>query len=77
MHVDVLPVALPQDPGLSSEFHQWPLPGYLWAALERHTQSIFCTEPHLRIHGGLTAGHRSHQGPVAVSPERACSARAE
>ncbi len=55
MHADALPASLPQDPGLSSEFHRWPLPGYLWAALERHTQSIFCTEPHLRIHGGLTS----------------------
>lgn len=48
------PVPLPIDPGLSSEFHTWPLPGYLWPALEKRSQSIFCTEPHLRIHASLT-----------------------
>ena len=48
------PVRLPIDPGLSSEFHRWPLPGYLWPALEKRSQSIFCTEPHLRIHASLT-----------------------
>ena len=41
------------DLGLASEFHRWPLPGYIWQALERRYQSIFCTEPHLRIHGSL------------------------
>ena len=41
------------DFGLASEFHRWPLPGYIWQALELRYQSIFCTEPHLRIHGSL------------------------
>lgn len=50
-----LPARVPVDPGLSSEFHRWPLPGYLWPALERRSHSIFCTEPHLRIHGALTS----------------------
>lgn len=44
----------PADPGLVEEFHRWPLPGYLWGALERRYHSIFCSEPQLRIHGGLT-----------------------
>ncbi len=44
----------PADPGLTQEFHCWPLPGYLWGALERRYHSIFCSEPQLRIHGGLT-----------------------
>ncbi len=55
MQADATPVSRPVDPGLSSEFHRWPLPGYLWPALEKHSQSIFCTEPHLRIHGTLTS----------------------
>ena len=55
MHDTALPTSLPLDPGLSSEFHCWPLPGYLWPALERRCQSIFCTEPHLRIHGALNS----------------------
>lgn len=46
----------PLDPGLSQEFHRWPLPGYVWPALERRYHSIFCSEPHLRIHGGVTEG---------------------
>ncbi len=48
------PATRPADPGLSSEFHCWPLPAYLWPALERRSQSIFCTEAHLRIHDALT-----------------------
>ncbi len=44
----------PRDPGLSQEFHCWPLPGYVWPALERRYHSIFCSEPHLRICGGLS-----------------------
>lgn len=55
MQADATPASRPLDPGLSSEFHRWPLPGYLWPALEKHSQSIFCTEPHLRIHGALTS----------------------
>ena len=55
MQDHALPASLPVDPGLSSEFHRWPLPGYLWPALEKRSQSIFCTEPHLRIHGTLTS----------------------
>lgn len=46
--------ALPRDPGPEQEFHRWPLPGYVWAALERRYHSIFCSEPLLRIHGALT-----------------------
>lgn len=48
------PLARPRDPGLSQEFHRWPLPGYVWPALERRYHSIFCSEPHLRIHGGVS-----------------------
>ncbi len=48
-------LARPRDPGLSQEFHRWPLPGYVWPALERRYHSIFCSEPHLRVHGGLSA----------------------
>ncbi len=44
-----------RDPGLAREFHRWPLPGYVWPALERRYHSIFCAEPQLRIHGGLTS----------------------
>jgi hypothetical protein len=51
--VSVLPRA--RDPGLDREFHRWPLPGYVWPALERRYHSIFCAEPQLRIHGGLTS----------------------
>lgn len=54
MQADTTPVIRPADPGLSSEFHSWPLPGYLWPALEKRSQSIFCTEAHLRIHGSLS-----------------------
>ncbi|MEO0317258.1 MAG: hypothetical protein RL404_935 [Pseudomonadota bacterium] len=69
MQSDALPVRQPVDPGLSSEFHRWPLPGYLWPALEKHSQSIFCTEPHLRIHGTLTSDIEAwvwrHHGCIA------------
>lgn len=44
-----------RDPGLAREFHRWPLPGYVWPALERRYHSIFCSEPQLRIHGDLTS----------------------
>ncbi len=54
MQADPLTPVRPAEPGLSSEFHRWPLPGYLWPALERRSRSIYCTEPHLRIHGALT-----------------------
>lgn len=47
-------LARPRDPGLSQEFHRWPLPGYVWPALEQRYHSIFCSEPHLRIHGGVS-----------------------
>lgn len=43
------------DPGPEREFHRWPLPGYLWPALERRYHSIFCSEPQLRVHGGLSS----------------------
>lgn len=39
--------------GPTSEFHQWPLPSYLWLALHRLYQSIYCSEPHLRTHQSL------------------------
>ena len=45
----------PHDPGPAQEFHRWPLPGYLWPALERRYHSIFCSEPLLRLHGALTS----------------------
>ncbi len=45
---------VPRDPGPAQEFHRWPLPGYVWPALERRYHSIFCSEPLLRIHGALT-----------------------
>ena len=39
--------------GLAAEFHRWPLPGYIWPAMHSLYQSIFCSEPHLRVHGSL------------------------
>lgn len=44
----------PRDPGPAQEFHQWPLPGYVWPGLERRYHSIFCSEPLLRLHDALT-----------------------
>lgn len=44
---------LSEESGLSAEFHRWPLPGYLWPALHHLYQSIFCSEPHLRLYGSL------------------------
>lgn len=44
----------PRDPGPPQEFHRWPLPGYVWSALERRYHSIFCSEPLLRLHDALT-----------------------
>lgn len=43
-----------QDPGLATEFHRWPLPDYVWPALERCYRSIYCSESQLRISGSLT-----------------------
>jgi hypothetical protein len=43
-----------QDPGLATEFHRWPLPDYVWPALERCYRSIYCSESQLRIAGGIT-----------------------
>ena len=54
-HNDLRPVPSAREAGLASEFHRWPLPGYIWPALERRYHSIFCSEPQLRIHGGLTS----------------------
>lgn len=51
---DIRQLPRARDPGLTREFHRWPLPGYVWPALERRYHSIFCSEPQLRIHGGLT-----------------------
>jgi CelD/BcsL family acetyltransferase involved in cellulose biosynthesis len=48
-----VPNTLTEKSGLAAEFHRWPLPGYLWPALHSLYQSIFCSEPHLRIHGSL------------------------
>ena len=44
---------LTEKSGLPAEFHRWPLPGYIWPALHGLYQSIFCSEPHLRIHNSL------------------------
>jgi len=44
---------LTEKSGLAAEFHRWPLPGYIWPALHGIYQSIFCSEPHLRVHGSL------------------------
>ena len=54
-HNDLRQVPRAREAGLASEFHRWPLPGYIWPALERRYHSIFCSEPQLRIHGGLTS----------------------
>lgn len=60
----------PRDPGPSQEFHRWPLPGYVWQALERRYHSIFCSEPLLRLHGALThrieAWVRRREGRIAA-----------
>jgi hypothetical protein len=48
-----VPNTLTEKSGLAAEFHRWPLPGYVWPALHGLYQSIFCSEPHLRIHGSL------------------------
>ena len=53
--LDIQHLARPQDPGLATEFHRWPLPDYVWPALERCYGSIFCSESQLRISGSLTA----------------------
>lgn len=52
---DIRQLPRAHDPGLAREFHRWPLPGYVWPALERRYHSIFCSEPQLRVHGGLTS----------------------
>lgn len=41
------------DSGITSEFYQGVLPDFLWPVLERLSQSIFCSLPHLRVYGGL------------------------
>jgi hypothetical protein len=43
-----------RDPGLATEFHRWPLPDYIWPALERCYRSIYCSESQLRNSGGIT-----------------------
>jgi len=53
-----------EESGLATEFHRWPLPGYLWPALHHRYQSIFCSEPHLRTYGSL---HPNIQAWVARS----------
>ncbi len=57
LHLQSAPLAVPahRERGPSSEFHQWPLPAYVWPALERLYHSIFCSEPHLRVHQTLSA----------------------
>lgn len=54
--LDIHQLTRAQDAGLATEFHRWPLPDYLWPALERCYHSIFCSEPQLRISGSLTPG---------------------
>ena len=44
-----------EESGLAAEFHRWPLPGYVWPALHHLYRSIFCSEPHLRLHGSMQA----------------------
>ena len=44
---------LTEKSGLAAEFHRWPLPGYIWPALHSLYRSIFCSEPHLRVHQSL------------------------
>jgi CelD/BcsL family acetyltransferase involved in cellulose biosynthesis len=56
-----------EESGLAAEFHRWPLPGYLWPALHQLYQSIFCSEPHLRLHGSL---HPNLQAWVSRSKGR-------
>lgn len=46
-------VVLAEESGLATEFHRWPLPPYVWPALHHLYRSIFCSEPHLRLHGGV------------------------
>lgn len=65
--VPLASAAQPRDPGLAQEFHHWPLPAYVWPALEQRYHSIFCSEPHLRIHDGL-----SEQIGAWVSRESGC-----
>lgn len=52
--IDIQRLARAQDPGLATEFHRWPLPAYVWPALERCYRSIYCTEAQLRISDSLT-----------------------
>lgn len=46
-------LVLAEASGLAAEFHRWPLPAYVWPALHHLYQSIFCSEPHLRLHGSV------------------------
>ena len=46
-------VILAEGYGLTTEFHRWPLPPYVWPALHHLYRSIFCSEPHLRLHGSV------------------------
>ncbi len=52
--IDIHRLARAKDPGLATEFHRWPLPDYIWPALERCYRSSYCTESQLRISGSLT-----------------------
>jgi CelD/BcsL family acetyltransferase involved in cellulose biosynthesis len=52
--IDIHRLARAQEPGLATEFHRWPLPNYIWPALERCYRSIYCSESQLRISGSLT-----------------------
>lgn len=52
--IDIHRLACAKDPGLATEFHRWPLPDYIWPALERCYRSSYCTESQLRISGSLT-----------------------
>ena len=51
----------------TSTFYQDRVPDFVWPALDRLYHSIFCSEPHLRIHrsvGPRTAVWVSHQAAV-------------
>ncbi len=43
----------------TSDFYQAPLPACIWQAVETLYNSIYCTQTHLRIHGGITPALRA------------------
>jgi hypothetical protein len=46
----------------ASGFYQAPLPAFIWPRLEQLYHSIFCSLPHLRIHGSLNAQTQAWAG---------------